>query len=61
MVAQTSILHVRVDDKLKADAMEKLSNLGLTISDAVHILPTYIVKDGVLPADSEAYDAWFHA
>ncbi|MFD0708222.1 type II toxin-antitoxin system RelB/DinJ family antitoxin [Photorhabdus akhurstii] len=61
MAVQTSILHVRVDDKLKADATENLSNLGLTISDAVHILLTYIVKDGVLPADLEAYDARFHA
>ncbi|MBS9433508.1 type II toxin-antitoxin system RelB/DinJ family antitoxin [Photorhabdus hainanensis] len=65
MVAQTSILHVRVDDKLKADATENLSNLGLTISDAVRILLTYIAKYGTLPADftadPEAYDAWFHA
>ncbi|OCA54817.1 type II toxin-antitoxin system RelB/DinJ family antitoxin [Photorhabdus namnaonensis] len=61
MVAQTSILYVRVDDKLKADATEKLANLGLTISDAVHIPLTYIVKDDVLPADPETYGTWFHA
>lgn len=35
---RTSMLHVRVDDKLKADATEKLAEFGLTISDAVRIL-----------------------
>ncbi|MGV7960634.1 type II toxin-antitoxin system RelB family antitoxin [Photorhabdus tasmaniensis] len=65
MAAQTSMLHVRVDDKLKADATEKLANLGLTISDAVRILLTRVAKDGALPAgftaDPETYDAWFRA
>lgn len=65
MAAQTSMLHVRVDDKLKADATEKLANLGLTVSDAVRILLTRVVKEGALPAgltvDPEAYDAWFRA
>ena len=37
MAAQTSMLHIRVDDKLKADATEKLASFGLTVSDAVRI------------------------
>lgn len=57
------MLHVRVDDALKADAAETLANFGLTISDAVRILLTRITKEGGLPvgltADPEAYDAWF--
>ena len=57
--------HVRVDDKLKADAAEKLANFGLTISDAVRILLTRVAKEGGLPAglttDTEAYDAWFRS
>jgi DNA-damage-inducible protein J len=65
MAAQTSMLHVRVDDKLKTAAAEKLANLGLTVSDAVRILLTRVVKEGALPAsltaDPEAYDAWFRA
>lgn len=65
MPGHTSMLHVRVDDKLKAAAAEKLANLGLTVSDAVRILLTRVVKEGALPAglatDSEAYDAWFRA
>ena len=46
MVGQTSMMHVRVDDKLKAAAAEKLGNLGLTVSDAVRILLTPVVKRG---------------
>ncbi|RAP65758.1 addiction module antitoxin [Achromobacter sp. HZ01] len=65
MAAQTSMLHVRVDDKLKADAAQKLAQFGLSVSDAVRILLTRVVKEGGLPAgltlDSEAHDAWFTA
>jgi DNA-damage-inducible protein J len=65
MAARTSMLHVRVDDELKAAAAEKLANIGLTISDAVRILLTRVAKEGALPAgltaDPKAYDAWFRA
>ncbi len=65
MTAHTSMLHVRVDDQLKADASEKLARVGLTISDAVRILLTRVAKEGGLPAgltaDPEAHDAWFRA
>jgi DNA-damage-inducible protein J len=61
----TSMLHVRVDDKLKADAAGMLANFGLTVSDAVRVLLTRIVKEGALPAglavDPDAHDAWFRA
>jgi len=63
MAAHTSMLHVRVDDTLKAQATETLAGFGLTISDAVRILLTRIAKEGALPArltaDAETYDAWF--
>jgi DNA-damage-inducible protein J len=65
MTAHTSMLHVRVDDELKAQASEKLASFGLTVSDAVRILLTRVVKEGALPAgltaDPDAYDAWFRA
>ncbi|MBI3707921.1 MAG: type II toxin-antitoxin system RelB/DinJ family antitoxin [Proteobacteria bacterium] len=65
MTAHTSMLHVRVDDKLKAQASEKLARVGLTVSDAVRILLTRVAEEGGLPsgltADPEAYDAWFCA
>lgn len=64
-MAQTSMLHVRVDNELKAAAAEKLADFGLTISDAVRILLTRVAKDGGLPAglmtSPEAFDEWFRA
>ena len=63
MPAQTSVLHVRVDDELKAKAADTLAEAGLTLSDAVHILLTRVAADGKLPtgltADPEAHDVWF--
>jgi DNA-damage-inducible protein J len=59
------MLHVRVDDNLKVAAAEKLTSLGLTVSDAVRIPLTRVVKEGGLPAgltvDEQAYDDWFRA
>lgn len=65
MPAHTSMLHVRVDDRLKAQAAETLASVGLTLSDAVRILLTRIAAEGGLPAgltaDPGAHDAWFRA
>ncbi|ARP97589.1 type II toxin-antitoxin system RelB/DinJ family antitoxin [Bordetella genomosp. 13] len=64
-MAHTSMLHIRVDDELKAAAAATLANVGLTVSDAVRILLTRIAKEGGLPAglavDPAAYDDWFRA
>ena len=65
MPAQTSMLHVRVDDQLKTQATEALAKFGLTVSDAVRILLTRVAAEGALPpgltADPDAHDAWFRA
>jgi len=57
------MLHVRVDDQLKAQATDALAGVGLTLSDAVRILLTRVATEGGLPAgltaDPDAYDAWF--
>lgn len=62
-MSRTSMLHVRVDDELKTEAVEKLASVGLTVSDAVRILLTRVTKEGGLPAglatDADVYDAWF--
>ena len=64
-MAQTSMLHVRIDEQLKAEATEKLANYGLTVSDAVRILLTRVSQEGGLPAglttSPASYDAWFRA
>lgn len=65
MAARTAMLHVRVDEQLKAEATETLANFGLTVSDAVRILLTRIAKEGGLPAgltaDPDTHDAWFRS
>jgi len=65
MTAQTTMLNVRVDDRIQAEATEKLAVLGLTVADAVRLLLTSIAQEGELPAgltsDPDAYDAWFRA
>lgn len=63
MPAQTSMLHVRIDDQLKENAATALAASGLTLSDAIRILLTRVATEGGLPAglvaDPDAYDAWF--
>ena len=49
MAATTTMVHVRVDEKIKAQAAETLSSMGLTISDAVRVFLTRIVADKELP------------
>ena len=65
MAARTSMLHVRIDDQLKAEATEALARVGLTVSDAVRILLTRVANEGALPfgfaSDPATYDAWFRA
>ena len=65
MASRTSMLHVRVDDRLKTEAAERRSKVGLTISDAVRILLTRVAREGGLPAglavDPDAHNAWFRA
>lgn len=65
MPAQTTMLHVRVDEQLKSKAADTLAGVGLTLSDAVRILLTRVAAEGGLPAgltaDPQAHDAWFRA
>ncbi len=65
MPAQTSMLHVRVDDALKEKAAQALDRVGLTLSDAVRILLTRVAAEGGMPAgltvEPDAYDVWFRA
>ena len=49
MAATTTMVHVRVDEKIKAQAAETLSSMGLTVSDAVRVFLTRIVADKELP------------
>ena len=50
-MAHTSMLHVRVDDDVKAQASEALAAMGLSISDAVRILLKRVVNDQAFPLE----------
>jgi len=48
-MASTSMIHVRVDEKIKTEAAETLAPMGLTLSDAVRVFLTRVVADKALP------------
>lgn len=45
----TTMVHVRVDERIKAEATETLAAMGLTVSDAVRVFLTRVVADTELP------------
>lgn len=45
----TSMVHIRVDGKIKAKAAKTLASMGLTVSDAVRILLTRVAAEKGLP------------
>lgn len=56
-MAATSMVHVRVDENIKAQATETLASMGLTISDAVRVFLTRVVADKELPFALKAPNA----
>ena len=48
-MATTTMVHVRVDEKIKEQAAETLAAMGLSISDAVRVFLTRVVADKRLP------------
>lgn len=48
-MAATTMVHVRVDEQIKAQATETLAAMGLTVSDAVRVFLTRVVADQQLP------------
>lgn len=45
----STMLHIRVDQKLKEKATETLDQMGLSLSEAVRLLLTRIVVERALP------------
>lgn len=56
-MAHTSMLHVRVDDDIKAQAGEALAAMGLSVSDAVRILLKRVVNDQAFPLELKVPNA----
>jgi DNA-damage-inducible protein J len=57
MAATTTMVHVRVDEKVKAQATETLASMGLTVSDAIRVFLTRVVADKELPFAIQAPNA----
>lgn len=45
----TRMVHVRLDEGIKAQATETLASMGLSVSDAVRVFLTRVVADKALP------------
>ncbi len=56
-MATTTMVHVRVDENIKAQAAETLASMGLTISDAIRVFLTRVVADKQLPFEIKAPNA----
>lgn len=48
-MASTSMLHVRVEDGLKAEATATLAAMGLSVSEAVRLFLTRVVAEQQMP------------
>ena len=48
-MASTTMVHIRVDEHLKAQATKTLADMGLSVSDAVRVFLTRVVAEQQLP------------
>jgi DNA-damage-inducible protein J len=48
-VANTSMLHIRIDEQLKVQATETLAKMGLMVSDAVRVFLKRVVAEQQIP------------
>jgi len=55
--SQSSMLHIRMDNDLKAKATEALAAMGLTASDAVRLLFHRIAVDQAFPLELKVPNA----
>jgi DNA-damage-inducible protein J len=56
-MARSTMLHVRVDDELKAQASETLEAMGLSVSDAVRIFLKRVISDQSFPLELKVPNA----
>lgn len=57
MAAQTSMLHIRVDDDMKEQATVALTAMGLSMSDAVRLFLRRVVADQGFPLELKVPNA----
>jgi DNA-damage-inducible protein J len=47
----TTMVHVRVDEQVKAQAAETLASMGLSVSDAVRMMLVRVAAEKAMPFD----------
>lgn len=57
MTETTTMVHVRVNEKIKAQATRALTAMGLSVSDAVRVFLTRIAADKQLPFELKVPNA----
>ncbi|MFW2176350.1 MULTISPECIES: type II toxin-antitoxin system RelB/DinJ family antitoxin [unclassified Moraxella] len=57
MTAQTSMLHIRIDDDIKQQAQSTLKELGMSMSEAVRFFLTRVVNEQGMPFDMKVPNA----
>ncbi len=57
MTAQTTMLHIRVDDDIKDQAALALTAMGLSVSDAVRLFLRRVVVDQAFPLELKVPNA----
>jgi len=45
----TTMVHIRVDEKVKADAAKALASMGMSVSDAVRMMLVRVAAENALP------------
>lgn len=50
-MAQSSMLHIRVDDKIKHQATETLASFGMSVSDAVRLFLQRVIAEQAFPLE----------
>ena len=56
-MATTTMIHVRVDEQVKAKAAANLAAMGLSLSDAVRMLLVRVATEQALPFEIRAPNA----
>ena len=56
-MATTTMVHVRVDEQVKAQATETLAAMGLSVSDAVRVFLMRVVAEQQMPFPLKAPNA----
>jgi len=57
VTAQTSMLHIRVDDDIKEQATQTLTAMGMSVSDAVRLFLRRVVIDQAFPLELKVPNA----